>query len=104
MPSTITVKKNQSMLDVIIQATGSLEAGMQFCKDNGVSLTSVPVAGSVLVVSDKALALGDTGVLQYLGQNKVVVANMAVVTEAPGALKNDDGSDLKNDDGSTLLS
>ena len=42
---------NQSMPDVVIQATGSMEAAMQFCLDNSVSISDTPTVGSSMVLS-----------------------------------------------------
>lgn len=74
MATTIKVKANQSMQDVAVAATGSMEAAMQFCGDNGVSLTEKPVKGTDMAVSDAALALGDAGALKYLEKNNVEIA------------------------------
>ena len=76
MATVIKVQPNQSMQDVAINATGSMEAGMQFCLDNGVSISDTPVVGTVYVVSDAALALGDAGNLKYLQQNDIVVGTL----------------------------
>jgi hypothetical protein len=77
MATTITVQQNQGMLDVIIQATGSLEAGMQFCLDNNVGISDTPAVGTVYVVSDAALGLGDAGNRQYLAKNNIVIGTLA---------------------------
>lgn len=86
MAGVIKVLSNQSMVDVIIQACGSMEAGMVFCRDNGVSISDIPTVGTEYVVSDAALALGDRAVLVYLAQNDVVVGtlgNVAMPCPAP---------------------
>jgi len=83
---TITVQPNQSMSDVIIQAVGSMEGGMQFCEDNGVSISDVPVVGTVYVVSDLSLALSKgagTAALQYIAQNDITIGTLGV---APAGL------------------
>ena len=64
------------MPDVVIQATGSMEAAMQFCLDNSVSISDTPTVGSSMVVSEAALALGDTLVKQYLRKNSIVVGTL----------------------------
>ena len=72
---TVTVIQNQSMLDMIIQGTGSLEAGMQFCIDNGVSISDVPAVSKVLNVTDNAIAVAGTagaGVVTYLAKNGTI--------------------------------
>ncbi len=76
MATTYTVKQNQSTCDAIIQATGSLEAGMQFCRDNNVSITSVPDVGFAFTVSDEALALQDSGTLLQFSQNGVTIGTL----------------------------
>jgi len=80
MATNYTVKPNQSMPDVIVQATGSMEAGMQFCRDNGVSISDVPVVGTIYVVSDAAMAIsgknGDADVTRYLQQNSIVIGTL----------------------------
>ena len=80
--ATITVLPNQSMADVIIMACGSMEAGMQFCADNNVAISDVPVVGAVYVVSDVAVAAGGSvgaGVLVYMQKRGIVVGTLASV-------------------------
>lgn len=77
MTATITVQPNQSLYDVIIQATGSINAGWQFCIDNGLGITEVVQPGTVYNVTDAALALGDANVRAYLIQNRITVGTMA---------------------------
>jgi hypothetical protein len=75
MATIYKVLQNQSMKDVVLQATGSMEAGMQFCLDNGLSITDAPEPGTVYVVSDAALALGDATMLRYYRDNNIIAAN-----------------------------
>jgi hypothetical protein len=79
----ITAKPNQSMMDIVIQALGSLEAGMQFCLDNGVSITDIPAVGTVYTISDAAIAIGDTFKLQYLQKNQVTVGTLGAPPPCP---------------------
>ena len=72
----IIVQPGQSMLDVIIQATGSLEAGMRFCLDNNVSITDIPASGTTYIISAAALALGDAGELTYMQQNGILLGTL----------------------------
>jgi hypothetical protein len=102
MAGKYRVLDNQTMMDVVLQATGSHEAGMVMCRDNNVSITDVPEAGSVMVVSDAALALGDAGVLRRYAAEGVTVAN-ADVQYAAGGLLTDAGDQLLTDDGAALL-
>jgi hypothetical protein len=78
MNKNITVKPNQSMEDVVIQGTGSIEAGMQFCLDNNVSLSDIPDVGSIYKISDPALATGDKGTLNYLDQNGIIIGTLGI--------------------------
>ena len=93
------------MLDVIIMACGSMEAGWQFCSDNGVSITDYPPVGAVYQVTPAALALGDAGVLQYLACDPdtlrpVVIGTLNLLAADEVPLMNDDGvQDLLNDNG-----
>ena len=80
MATNYTVKPNQSLPDVIVQATGSMEAGMQFCRYNGVAISEVPVVGTTYIVSDTSLDIsrknGGTEVLSYLQQNNIVIGTL----------------------------
>jgi hypothetical protein len=81
--NTVIVKPNQSMSDVIIMATGSLEAAMVFCGDNGVSLSDTPAVGTTFNVSNEALALGDQAVLKYLGEKNKVIGTLSDAPPLP---------------------
>ncbi len=83
MATTYTVQPNQSMCDSIVQATGSLDAGIQFCKDNNVSITAIPAVGTVFNVSDSSLALGDHGILRKFSQNGIVVGTLDAMASPP---------------------
>lgn len=98
--ATVTVKPNQSMCDVILQACGSMEAGMQFCSDNGVGITDVPMVGTVYQVSAAAQALGSASVLTKAAQQGIVFGTLALKQTA---LKNNDGTPLLNNDGQSLF-
>ncbi len=94
------------MQDVIIQACGSLNAGGQFCWDNGVAISDIPPVNTVYVVSDAALALGDAGVLQYLKKNGITVGNLSLNNPAIPVevlLAEDGVTPLLNEDGVTPL-
>ena len=100
--NTITVQPNQSMQDVIIQATGSMEAGMQFCNDNNVSISDTPPVGMVYAVSAAALALGNSGNRVYFMQNAVVPGTLGYLQ--PEMLMSEGGSDaLFSEDGSEIF-
>lgn len=71
--SKVTVRQNQSWLDIVIQETGSAEALRQFCKDNDLSASQIPVVGDEYEVSDAAKALGNKAVLKYLAENNIIL-------------------------------
>jgi hypothetical protein len=75
----IVVMPNQSMLDVIVQGCGSLEAGMQFCIGNGVAISDYPDIGVTYKIDEQALAAGDKGVLQYLAEKGLVIGTLGTV-------------------------
>ena len=77
----IVVMPNQSIPDIILQGCGSLEAGMQFCRDNDISIAQYPDIGTVYTASQTALAAGDPGVLQYLAQNNIVIGTLGSVPD-----------------------
>lgn len=81
MGKTITVKPNQSMLDVIVQALGSLEAGMAFCSLNNVSISEVPIVGAFYQIPevDNVQLLTDKSTLDYFQQNQVVAGTLGSV-------------------------
>jgi hypothetical protein len=115
---TKPVQSNQSMLDVIIMACGSMEGGMAFCALNNVAISDVPAVGAVYKIPSFGAAeddsliqstsdMMDAGVLSYLAgtninEEPVVIGTLGSVT--PGdPLLNDDGDTLLNDDGSELF-
>lgn len=100
MATTITVQPNQSMLDVILQAFGSMEAGMQFCIDNNISITDVPMPGAMYVLSPAATALGDANMMTKIqaggirfGTLGLPVADSAYVDET-GSVYVDESGDV----------
>ena len=95
--ATITAQPNQSMLDLIIQATGSLEAGGQWCRDNNVALSDVPVVGTQYIVSAAAVALGDAGVVKYLAERNIVPGTLGVPEVY--VLVDEDGAEIVDEDG-----
>lgn len=94
---TIKGQAGQSMYDLIIAATGSMEAGWQFCADNDLSITGVPEVGREYVVSDAALALGDAGVLQYMAKNGIEPGTLGTEPVDGVALETDSGNSLTTD-------
>ncbi len=86
MGTTIKAKPNQSMRDVILQGLGSMEGAMQFCWDNGVAISDVPVVGTVYQVSDAAIALaGAAGlsVLQEVAKEGIVFGTLGTLPAPP---------------------
>ena len=67
------------MLDIINQGCGSIEAGMQFCLDNGIAISDYPDVGSIYSISSQSLNFGDEGVLQYLVQNGIVLGTLGAI-------------------------
>ena len=62
--NTIIAKPNQSLLDVILTALGSLEYGMQFVYENEISLTTTVETGDSFVQPEDLI--GDNDVISYL--------------------------------------
>lgn len=81
MSNTIRVMPNQSMADVIVQACGTLEGGMQMMAVNGKSISDYPVVGDILAVStpDEA-ANRDAEALRYLKQNDIIIGTLGDVS------------------------
>jgi len=83
------------MLDQAIMATGSMEAAMQFCLDNAVSVTDIPSPGTVYQVSDAAIALGDRGVFVGIYNEGIIIGTLG---SAPGEV------DILTEEGDVMLS
>jgi hypothetical protein len=85
MNRTIVARPNQSMLDVIIQAMGSIEGGIQFCTLNNVSISDTPVVGTEYVIpeTDATNTYQDKNVLKYLGQNAIVIGTLGTAVPEP---------------------
>lgn len=78
MSSKITIKPNQSVMDAVLTANGSMEAAMEFCLQNDVPISAIPAPGTeyAAVVSEA----DDAGATAYLAANKIVIgtANLQV--------------------------
>jgi len=76
---------------------------MQFCLDNDVALSDVPVVGVLMIVSDAAIALAGTAGAQVVAEYilyGVMVGNLNLVIEPP--LTDTDGDGLTDTDGDIL--
>lgn len=104
MARTITVKPNQSMINVVVQATGSTNACMQFCRDNNVSITDLPTPGTVYVVSDAAIAkagVAGAAVVKYYAERGIVIGTLAA-SYPIRILATEDGEMLTTEDGELI--
>ncbi len=72
MARTITLQDNQTIQDVIIQEYGSLEAGMDFCEHNSISITDEPAAGTVYEVPELP-GKTNTDMLRTLTRNVIKI-------------------------------
>jgi len=84
MNNKVTVMPNQGMMDVIIMGCGSVEAAEDFCSLNGVAISDVPITGSVYKVPSSSFA--DSGTLQYLGQNGIVIGTLGSAPPCPAPI------------------
>lgn len=98
---TIVVQDRQSMLDVALQGTGSLEAAMIFCRDNNVSITDDPIPGAEMLVSDEAIAAGAPEVVSYLEDEGIVLSTMGL--SAGDGLLSEDERGIETEDGDQLV-
>ncbi|GAA4465255.1 hypothetical protein GCM10023093_17090 [Nemorincola caseinilytica] len=80
----VTVQPNQSILDVVLNEYGSLEAAMTFCTANGISLSTIPVAGTTYQVP--ASIEGNAISLAYLRSRDITIGTADVNVEIPGPL------------------
>jgi hypothetical protein len=62
------------MLDVVIQAYGTLEAGMHFTSLNGKNISDVPSAGDEFQLKNTGVT--DAAVLKYIGQNGITIGTL----------------------------
>lgn len=77
MSNTIEVQPNQSILDVILQGCGTLEAGMEMMKINGRSISDLPAVGDTLLTDGGGLTeLRDKAILQYFAENGIVIGTL----------------------------
>ena len=75
---------------------------MQFCLDNNVGITSMPVVGAEYIVSDAALALGDSGMVLQIQQGGIIISTRAQQYILPEGLLDTDETPLTDADGTPL--
>jgi hypothetical protein len=85
------------MIDVVLQATGSMEAWLVFCQDNNVGITDIPVPGTVYQVSDAALAAGDADALKKIRRDVVTFGLLGAYE--PAMVLSEDGTPALSEDG-----
>ena len=69
--NTITAKPNQSGLDIVLMACGTMEGAMAFMSANDAGITDNTNAGDQFTIP-VAIAT-DISTLQYLQQNQVMI-------------------------------
>ncbi len=84
MNNSISVKPNQSVLDVIIMSCGTLEAGMQMMMQNGTSISDLPNIGDTFTIPEHVTT--DNGALEYLYQNSIVIGTRGIPIPPPPPL------------------
>ncbi len=72
---TAVVQPNQSPLDAVLMACGTLEGAMQVIAANEASLTASLTAGTEYAIP--AGPVTDKFSLQYLRQNKIIIGTKA---------------------------
>ena len=66
MSQTITSGPNQSILDLIVLACGTLEGGMKFCAENNIPISTIPDVGTTYAIPDLDGAMINNANLKYL--------------------------------------
>ena len=66
---TITALHNQSLLDLALQHTGTIESVFELAKDNALNITDEVVAGNTLVLSAETFTNKD--ILSYYTAKKL---------------------------------
>jgi len=70
------VQANQTLLDLAIMGTGTIESIFQIANANGKSITDIPVAGADYIIP--ADAFTDINTKTYLTNNKVSIGTRDV--------------------------
>ncbi len=81
MSNPIKTMPNQSMLDIVIQACGSLEAGMQFAAENARNISDIPVPDEEFQVESINSTNTDKDVVKYLVRNGITIGTLDNRTE-----------------------
>ncbi len=98
--ATYTVQPGQTFFDAVLMACGTMESTMDIVAANGISVTDIVAAGTLLIIPD---GIGtDKAVLKYLAENKIVIGTKGEMIP-PNALLNEDGTPILNEDGSFIL-
>jgi len=74
---TTVAKANQSSLDLVIMACGTMEGAMQIMAANQQSLSNNPWVYTEYVIPDDIIT--DTSTLDYLAQNKITAGNLVIM-------------------------
>ncbi len=67
----IIVRQNQTLLDIINMACGTMEAAMAMAKTNNLSVSDAITVGQILSIPDNTIS--DQFVLTQLQENKIVM-------------------------------
>lgn len=67
-----TTNKRQSLADIAINSTGTIESLWSVAAENNISVSSVPVVGNYSLATD----IIDTNTLQYLAINNLQLATL----------------------------
>lgn len=96
-----TVRDRQTMLDVGIQATGSITGALALCAATGRSITDLPTVGTVVPVSDAVVVAGDAQAAAFFADNGIVVVSMGLVSG--DMLLSEDGITIESEDGDVVV-
>lgn len=72
--ATYTVKPNQTLADIAVMATGTMENLSAIAAANDMAVSDTPAVNAVLTIPDGLTT--DTNTLSYLGSYAVVIATM----------------------------
>ncbi|GAA4465252.1 hypothetical protein GCM10023093_17080 [Nemorincola caseinilytica] len=81
--SQVTVQPNQNILDIAVSEYGSLEAAMELCAANGLTLSMVPAAGSMLNAPAVPEAMTDADTLLYMRSRGIQIGTAGITIPPP---------------------